>query len=164
MAGRSFSYRSQGFSLQREKNRFVLPAQIRSTVKESSGATTLCLVKHDRWPCLTGFGLSRVDDFEEELDKDEKRAIEFAKPFDRELKAMQLYGYSTVPFDGSGRFVMPDHLATLAGIGKQIFFNGLGPYFTIWAPEQLANMGEGWEGLQASCDTLARDAAKGREQ
>ncbi len=163
MAGQEFSYRSQGFSLQREKNRFVLPPQIRNTVKASSGNTTvLCLVKHDRWPCLTGFGLSRVDEFEAELDKDERRAIEFGKNFDRELKAMQLYGYSTVPFDGSGRFVLPDHLATLAGIGKQIFLNGLGPYFTIWAPEELAKMGEGWEGLQASCAMLARDAAKER--
>jgi hypothetical protein len=104
VAGQAFSYKSQGFSLQREKSRFVLPPQIRNTVKDSSGdRPVLCLVKHDRWPCLMGFGLSRVDGFEDELDKEERRAIEFGKPFDRELKAMQLYGYSTVPFDGSGR-------------------------------------------------------------
>lgn len=163
MAGRVFSYRSQGFSLQREKNRFVLPAQIRNTVRESSGdKPVLCLVKHDRWPCLMGFGLSRADDFEEELDKEERRAIEFGKPFDREIKAMQLYSFSTVPFDGSGRFVMPDHLAALAGIRKEIFFNGLGSYFTIWAREELAGMGEEFAGLQANCDVLAREAQKGR--
>jgi MraZ protein len=164
VADQAFSYRSQGFSPQREKNRFVLPKEIRHTVRQSSGGQpVLCLVKHDRWPCLSGFGLSRVDEFETELDLEQERKIKTGEPFDRELKAMQLYSYSKVPFDGSGRFVLPDHMATLAGIGNRLFFNGLGPYFTIWAPEELAKMGDGWQALQASCEMLAREPAKGKE-
>ena len=75
VVGERFSYRGQGFSLQREKNRFVLPAPIRKTVRESSGKTLLCLTRHDRWKCLTGFGLSRADDFDAEIDREETRAI-----------------------------------------------------------------------------------------
>ena len=57
---RAVSYSGQDFSLQGEKGRFVLPAEFRKTVKTSSGGERiLCLAKHDRWNCLTGFGLSR---------------------------------------------------------------------------------------------------------
>ncbi len=163
LAGLEFSYRSQDFSRQRDKGRFVLPTQIRSTVKQSSGnQTTLCLVKHDRWPCLTGFGLSRADNFEVELDAEQERKLRANQPFDREIKAMQLYGFSTVPFDGSGRFVLPGHLETLSGITDKMFFNGLGAYFTIWAPEELYKMeGPEWEGLKAICKMLDREPAKG---
>jgi MraZ protein len=159
LAGLEFSYRSQDFSRQRDKGRFVLPSQIRGTVKQSSGnQTTLCLVKHDRWPCLTGFGLSRVDGFEAELDAEQERKIRAGEPFDREIKAMQLYGFSQVPFDGSGRFVLPGHLETLSGITDKMFFNGLGAYFTIWAPDELYKMdGPEWEGLKAICRLLDKD-------
>ena len=162
MAGERFSYRGQGFSLQREKNRFVLPALIRKTVKESSGKTLLCLAKHDRWKCLTGFGLSRVEDFDAEIEREEVRAIAANKPYDRDLRSMQLYGYFEVPFDGSGRFVLPDHLASLAGIENQIYFQGAGPFFTVWSPDVLAGMGEGWEGPQAACANYLKETAKGQ--
>jgi MraZ protein len=162
VAGERFSYRGQGFSLQREKNRFVLPALIRKTVKESSGKTLLCLAKHDRWKCLTGFGLSRVEDFDAEIEREEVRAIAANKPYDRDLRSMQLYGYFEVPFDGSGRFVLPDHLASLAGIENQIYFQGAGPFFTVWSPAVLAGMGEGWEGPQAACANYLKETARGQ--
>ena len=162
MVGERFSYRGQGFSLQREKNRFVLPAPIRKTVRESSsGKTQLCITKHDRWNCLTGFGLSRVDEFDAEIEREEVRAIQAGTPFDRDLRSMQLFGYFEVPFDGSGRFVLPDHLASLAGIGKEIYFQGAGPFFTMWSPDVLAGMGAGWEGPQAACANFLREAGKG---
>jgi MraZ protein len=151
------SYRGQGFSLQREKGRFVLPAPIRKTVRQSSDKPVLCLVKHNRWNCLAGFGLSRIDELEDELDRDERSALAASLPFDRELRSAQVYGFSEVPFDDSGRFVMPTHLVTSAKLGGELFFHGIGKTFLIWNPVELARMGEGWEGLQAACeDELAR--------
>ena len=160
-----YRYRGQGFSLQRDKNRFVLPPQFRKIVKESSdGQAVLCLAKHDRWNCLTGFGLSRIDEFAAQIDREEALAAQTGKEFDRDLRSMQLYGFHEIPFDGSGRFVMPDHLAALVKIDDQIYFQGAGEFFTLWSPAELAGMGTGWESAQAACTSLAeREQAKARK-
>lgn len=165
MAQVAFTYSGQGFSLQGDKSRVVLPPQFRKTVKESSGGNkVLCLAKHDRWKCLTGFGLSRKNDFDAQLDREEALAAQTGKPFDRDLRSTQLFGFTEIPFDDSGRFLIPDHLAKLAGLGEQLYFQGAGAFFMIWSPQELAGMGEGWEGAQAACASLAAEAAaKGRK-
>ena len=165
MAQGAFTYSGQGFSLQGDKTRFVLPPQFRKTVKESSlGGKVLCLAKHERWNCLAGFGLSRREDFAAQLDREESLAIQAGRSFDRDLRSMQLYGFSEVPFDDSGRFVIPDYLMKLANLGEQLFFQGAGAFIMVWNPEELARMGEGWEGAQAACASLAAEAgAKGRK-
>lgn len=160
----TFTYSGQGFSLQGDKSRFVLPPQFRKTVRESSDGKVLCLAKHERWQCLTGFGLSRRDDFAAQLDREEELAIRVEKDFDRDLRSMQLYGFSEVPFDDSGRFVIPDHLARLAGLGDQLYFQGAGAFIMIWSPENLAAMGEGWEGAKSACaDLVAEGMSKARK-
>ena len=155
MASRPYTYSGQGFSLQRDKNRFVLPAQFSSTLKESSGKPIVCLARHDRWKCLIGYGLSRVAEFPEMIDREEARAIGAGKDFDPEKRAFDLHKYYEVPFDGSGRFVMPEDLTTLGKVGGQLYFQGAGQFFTAWAPDQLEAMGEGWEDAQLSCSNLA---------
>ena len=75
----------------------------------------------------------------------------------------QLWSFSEVPFDASGRFVLPEHLAELCGIGEGICFLGGGQFFTLWSPKQLYAMGQGWEGQQAVCRKLEADA-KGKRK
>jgi MraZ protein len=164
MAGsQPYIYRGQDFSLQRDKNRFVLPTLFRGTVRESSGRETLCLAKHDRWTCLMGFGLSRVEEFPALLAREEQLAAQTGKEFDYDLRSLQLYGFFEIPFDGSGRFVLPEHVAAIAGIDKQIYFQGAGQFFTLWSPDELAKMGPGLEAAQAACANLAaRETAKAR--
>lgn len=160
------SYSGQGFSLRGEKGRFVLPPQFRKSVRESSGGNrTLCLAKHERWNCLAGFGLSRADLFAAQLDREETIALQAGRDFDRDLRATQLYGFAEVPFDDSGRFIMPEHLIDLGRVGEGLFFSGAGSFFTLWNPDELARMGAGWEGAQAACAMLAAEAgAKGRNK
>ena len=79
------------------------------------------------------------------------------------MRATQLYGFSEVPFDDSGRFVIPDHLLTLAGIADGLFFQAAGGFFTLWNPAELARMGPGWEGAQAACANLAAEAGRARK-
>ena len=105
MEGQAISYSGQGFSLRGEKGCFVLPPQFRKSVRESSeGNRTLCLAKHERWNCLTGFGLSRKDAFTAQIDREEMLAIQRGHEFDRDLRQIQLFGFTEVPFDDSGRF------------------------------------------------------------
>ena len=112
---------------------------------------------------LTGFGLSRLEDCATQLDREEAAALQMARDFDRDLRATQLYGFSEVPFDDSGRFVLPDHLAELAAIADGLYFHGAGPFFTLWNPAELAKMGAGWEGAQAASAHLSAEALKARK-
>lgn len=157
MAGQPYIYSGQGFSLLRDKNRFVLPNGLRATVRESSGKDMLCLAKHAEWKCLVGFGLSRVDDFEAQLDVEQTRADAAGRSFNRDKRAMQLYTFTPVPFDGSGRFVMPDSLTGLANIGDQLYFQGVGRFFTVWNPEELYRLADDpeMEGVIATCRSFA---------
>lgn len=151
-------YSGQAYSPAGDKSRFVLPPLFRKAVKESSGGRILCLAKHDRWNCLIGFGLSRKDELEAQLDREEERAIRLAEDFDRDLRAMQLFGFVELPFDDSGRFVMPDHLRTLGRVEDGLYFQGAGRFFTIWNPEELAHMGSEWESAQAACANLVAES------
>lgn len=163
MAAQPFSFSGQGFSLQGDKGRFVLPPKFRKTVKDlSGGEKTLCVDKHDRWNCLMGFGTSRKDGFDAQIAREEEMATARGEYFDRDMRLSQLFGFIEVPFDDSGRLVLPRHLADLVGIGDSIYFHGAGAFFTIWAPDELAKMGAGWESAQASC-RAAEAAARERK-
>lgn len=161
MAGKAASgYSGQGFSPRGEKGRFVLPPAFRNAIASGKDdPRTLCLAKHDRWNCLTGFGLARTETFDAQLDREEEGALRLQREFDRELRSIQLWTFTEVPFDASGRFVLPEHLAELCGIDDAICFLGGGQFFTLWSPPQLYSMGQGWEGQQAVCRKLEADAA-----
>ncbi|MDE8650388.1 division/cell wall cluster transcriptional repressor MraZ [Novosphingobium album (ex Liu et al. 2023)] len=165
MAGQPYIYSGQGFSLLRDKNRFVLPNQFRGTVRESSGKAVLCLGKHDRWDCLTGFGLSRVEDFDQQIREEQAIAIQSGKEYDADKRAFDLHSFYEVPFDGSGRFVMPEDLFALADIGDQLYFQGAGRFFTVWNPEKLYALDQSWAVAQTACRNLAaKEIAKARKK
>ncbi len=157
MAGQPFIYSGQGFSLLRDKNRFVLPNALRATVRDSSGKDVICLAKHHEWKCLIGFGLSRVNEFEAQLDAEEARADQAGRSFNRDKRAMALYTFTQVPFDGSGRFVMPETASELANVQDQLFFQGDGRFITIWNPEELYKLSgdPDMEAVIATCRSLA---------
>ncbi|MEQ1541973.1 MAG: division/cell wall cluster transcriptional repressor MraZ [Novosphingobium sp.] len=162
-AAKAISYSGQGFSLLGEKGRFVLPPDFRKAVRDSGkGERVLCLAKHPRWKCLTGFGLGRVAQFEDELDREERNALDRKLDFDRELRAAQLYGFAQVPFDDSGRFVLPERYFKLGAISDAIYFQGGGLQFTIWNPDELAKLATGWEDAQEACLDLHAKALAGK--
>lgn len=165
VTARPYSYRGQGISLRGEKGRFVLPPAFRKVVRDSSHDNrVLCLAKHERFDCLTGFGLSRMDDLEDQLDREEEKAMRLGVDFDRDTRAAQLFGFLEIPFDDSGRFVMPEHLVELGGIDDKLFFQGGGAFFTLWNPENLFKMGEGWDAAKAAARALMSEPAKGKRK
>lgn len=156
-------YSGQAYSLAGDKGRFVLPPAFRKAVKESSGGNrVLCLAAHDRFDCLIGFGLSRSQQLNTQLEREEERAIRLGlADFDRDVRAQQLFGFEQLPFDDSGRFVMPEHLRDLGKIGDGLYFQGAGDFFFIWNPGELGKMDAAWKGAQASCAKLVSAAKKG---
>ncbi len=162
-AGKAVIYSGQGFSLLGEKGRFVLPPEFRKAVRDSGhGERVLCLIKHPRWKCLTGFGPSRAEELFSEIDRDERIATERGLDFDRDQRESQLFGYAKLPFDDSGRFVLPERYFKLAAITDSAFFQGGGKSFTIWSPDELAKLGSGWEDAQAACAELTAQAQAGK--
>lgn len=158
-----FSFHGVGFSLQGDKNRFVLPPGFRKQVKDASaGSRILCVAKHDRWPCLAGFGTSRLEAFIAQVEREEASALARSAPYDPEQRMAQLSTFENLPFDDSGRFVLPDYLAKQAGLTGEAYFNGNGPFFTIWNPDALMEMGPGWEPMQAACAALGAEAHASR--
>ena len=153
-------FSGQAFAPAGDKSRFVLPPLFRKAVKDSSEGRVLCLTKHDRWTCLVGFGLSRKDELGAQLDREEERATRLNLDFDRDSRASQLNGFLELPFDDSGRFVMPDYLRKLANIGDGLFVQGGGRFFTLWNPAELAAMGDDWAAAKAACAALVGDAGQ----
>ena len=156
MAAAAFSgFSGQAFSPAGDKGRFVLPPLFRNAVKDASDGRILCLDKHPKFACLVGFGLSRMDELEAQLDREEDRS---GPEFDRDTRAAQLFGFARVPFDDSGRFVLPDLLRMLGGIDDALFFQGGGRSFTIWNPAELMKMSDDWAAAKAACAQFQAEA------
>jgi MraZ protein len=162
VTGKPVIYSGQGLSPKGDKDRFVLPAAFRKAVTESSGGKGLLLVsKHDKWDCLIGYGLSRRDGFEVQLDREEEMAARTGQMFDRDMRSFQLYDCAEISFDGSGRFIIPAHLRALGGLTDSIYIQGAGAFFTLWSPEVLARQeGPQWASAQAACASLIEGARK----
>jgi len=158
-------YSGFGFSLRGEKNRFVLPPSFRNTIFGASGTRTLCLVQNKDPRCLTGFGLNRAEDLEEQLAREEDNAIRLGREFNEFQRRKQLFTFEQIPFDASGRFVMPDYLVESAGLEDSFCAIGFGKYFTLWAPGQLyAQDAADYGAEQAACRSLEAEArAKGKK-
>lgn len=155
-------YSGQAYAPAGDKGRYVLPPLFRKAVRDSSDGRVLCLAKHDRWNCLVGFGLSRKPELEAQLDREEETAIRTGRDFDRETRSSQLNGFVELPFDDSGRFVMPEYLRTLARIGDGLFVQGGGRFFTLWNPVELEQMGDDWAAAKAACAALVGEAGAKR--
>ncbi|MXO82981.1 division/cell wall cluster transcriptional repressor MraZ [Altererythrobacter aestiaquae] len=160
------SYSGQALTLLGDKDRFVIPPEFRKIVRASSDdKRILCLAKHDRWDCLVGFGLSRQEELEEQLDREEDAALRLGRDYDRELRSNLLFGFERIPFDDSGRFTMPDYLRSDGQIDDTLFFRGAGQSFTVWNPAVLEQQGSEWNPVKSSCAGLVKEAeAKGKGQ
>ncbi len=166
MAQRPAGYRGQGFSLRGEKDRFVLPPLFRKVFAELGDEGVLCIAKHHKYPCLNAFGPSRTDSFEDILDQELENAVRRNLDFDRDLRATQMWTFTEVPFDKSGRFILPQRFCKVGGIGDNICFLGGGQFITMWDLDRLGQEA-GWEDQHELCLAEAEDArakAEGRKK
>ena len=152
------SYSGQAYSPAGEKGRFALPPLFRKAVKDASdGSRVLCLDKHPRWNCLIGFGLNRMAELQDQLDREYDIALNAGRDFDYDAKSNELFGFEQIPFDDSGRFVMPSFLARVGNVEDGLFFRGAGRFFTIWNPVELYAMGQEMDPAKVACETLVAE-------
>lgn len=165
LEGKRVRYNGQGFSLKGEKDRFVLPPDFRKALKESGADAAgharkeLCLQLHPDFPCLVAFGLGREAELDAQLDKEEENALRRGAAFNRQVRSSQLFGFLKVPFDDSGRFVLPPRFVKGAQIDDQLYFQGAGPEFLIFNPVELARLDPAdWRHAQLACEDLTQQA------
>jgi len=144
-------YRGLDVALRGEKNRFVLPATFRKPVMASSGPERiLCLSPHHKYNCLTASGLARADNLDELIAKEVQRQTDLRQDFDIDAFVHNISMITEVPFDPSGRFVLPEFLAGPCGITDELLFHAANDHFTVWAPEVFYAMeGTSFEGAKA---------------
>ncbi|MFA5969272.1 MAG: division/cell wall cluster transcriptional repressor MraZ [Sphingomonas sp.] len=135
----------QGTALQLvdDKGRVAIPSSLRQTLfARNPGAPDpkdLCQVVigfHGTDRCLIGYDPAYSETLYAQL---EERARTHSGPDGAPNDMILRAGLAgeIVPFDGSGRFIMPPFARRRAKIAKYAFFHGVGSHFEIWDPAEL---------------------------
>jgi len=154
-------YSGYGLSQKGDKGRFILPPELRRQVRDASeNQNVLCVAKHQKWNCLIGFGTTRESEFHAILERERQDARDRGdSEWDWDVRSQQLVSYTRLPFDESGRFLVPDHLLKIGRIGDEIYFQGSNGYIMMWNHAELEKMGPAFEATIANCQGV-REAAR----
>jgi MraZ protein len=119
------------------KGRVSVPAFLRSVIERRGDARTIVLAKHDAFACLSaydpGYAALKHAKIERQFEKDELNP-------DAELayqaRTLMAFGATEeVPYDSSGRIVLPPMMRKKGGIDDLALFLGAGETFQIWNPK-----------------------------
>jgi len=135
-------YQGDGIGLVDDKGRVAIPAALRATLAanapKADGKTggTVIIGAHQKSRCLVAYDPGYVDILAARLDAREAANTGPDGEYDYNIKRRAAAG-EAVPFDGSGRFIMPAFPRFYAGIGEHAFFYGVLDYIEIWDPKTL---------------------------
>jgi len=107
-----------------QKGRVSVPSQFRNALTGLS------------FPGIIAFPSHRVDAMEGLIDRVDKYAL-FSETQDA-LATTIFADSQQLPFDSTGRIVLPEGLRQAAGITDKASFVGMGHMFRIWEPGRLA--------------------------
>src|SRR5438045_9217949 len=121
------------------KGRVSIPAFLRGVIERRGDARTIVLAKHEAFPCLSAYDPAyaalKHAKLERLLEKEETgpdAAIEY-----QQRNLMAFAATEEVPYDSSGRILMPPMLRRKGQIGELALFLGTGRTFHIWSPGLL---------------------------
>lgn len=130
--GKYFGYGLSGVD---DKGRVSVPARLRATIEANSSARLLVVSKHPTAPCLMCYDR----DFQDELPEFLVRVAGEGEDVGRRLTQSELARAAGVsdelPYDGSGRFVLPPFMRKTGKIGAKALFVGAIEMIEIWNPE-----------------------------
>lgn len=120
------------------KARLAIPATLRATIERNTGDRTLLIDRHPTDPCLIGYDRNWSDKLHAQIERDHERALDQGRPIDRANDARRAFAtVEELPFDASGRFILPAFHRAKAKLGDLAFFMGVGDTFEIWDPQTL---------------------------
>jgi MraZ protein len=125
------------------KGRLSVPAFVRSVIERRSDARAIVVGAHEIAPCLTAYGRGYArnlyDDMERRRLAEETRGV---SPDDHYARARRLFGMTEdVPYDPSGRIVLPPMMRRKGGIEDFALFVGVGAMVEIWNPRAAIAQG-----------------------
>ena len=130
---REHLFRGSALNAVDAKGRLSVPAFIRQKVERRSDEKILVLAVHPEFECLVGYDANHSAVMQ---DKAEKRLGDNPDPFaELDMQAGLFAGTVDVPYDTSGRIIMPPRLKRRAGIDNLAMFVGMGGEFQVWNPE-----------------------------
>lgn len=141
MATRSW-YQGGGIGLVDDKGRVAIPAPLRQALSANApkddGKTggTVIVGVHQSSKCLIAYDAGYLDMLAAELSEREANHTHDAGERDYNIKRRAAAG-EAIPYDGSGRFIMPAFPRFHADITEHAFFYGVFDYIEIWDPRTL---------------------------
>lgn len=125
------------------KGRLSVPAFVRNVIERRSDARFIVIGAHDVSPCLTAYGRSYASNLYEEMERrrlaEEEKGASIDDHYDR---ARRLFGMTEeVPYDPSGRIVLPPMMRRKGKIEDLALFVGIGGVVEIWNPRTALEVG-----------------------
>ena len=121
------------------KGRVSVPAFLRGVIERRGDARTIVLAKHESFACLSAYDPAyaalKHAKLERLLEKEETSAQAQLDYQQRNLMAFA--ATEEVPYDSSGRILMPPMMRRKGEIGDLALFLGAGETFQIWNPQLL---------------------------
>ena len=147
-------YQGDGIGLVDDKGRVAIPSALRTMLSANAPKAngkdggTIIIGAHQKNRCLVAYDPGYVDILAERLDRRESENTSENGEYDYNIKRAAASG-EAVPFDGSGRFIMPAFPRFYAGIKGHAFFYGVLDYIEIWDPKTLVETPDAPEIMKA---------------
>lgn len=135
------------------KGRLSVPAFIRQKIERRSDEKLIVLAKHKVLPCLVGYDSNYVPDvavrptddsdlLSPDLSEEERDAAELRRAMAEVDAFAGVYSNpADVPYDPSGRIIMPGRLKKRAQIDDLAMFIGAKETFMVWNPRIAISAG-----------------------
>jgi len=118
------------------KGRVSVPAFLRSVIERRGDAKTIVLAKHENFPCLSAYDPayaalkhSKLERLFEKEEGNPAAALDY-----QQRNLMAFAATEEVPYDSSGRIVLPPMMRKKGGIEDLALYLGTGETFQIWNP------------------------------
>lgn len=126
------------------KGRVSVPAFIRGVIERRSDAKAVVLGAHEADPCLTAYDRGYARHLHSEIER--RRLIEEAQDGEAQshyARARRIFGITEdVPYDTSGRIILPPMMRRKGKIEELALFVGAGGTFEIWNPQLALESGD----------------------
>jgi MraZ protein len=126
------------------KGRLSVPAFVRSVIERRSDSRAIVVGAHEVSPCLTAYGRNFARNLYNEMER--RRLVEEERGGtleDHYARARRLFGMTEdVPYDPSGRIVMPPMMRRKGKIEDLALFVGVGGIVEIWNPRIALEEGD----------------------
>ncbi len=118
------------------KGRVSVPAFLRAVIERRGDARNIVLAKHDHFQALSAYDPAYAALKHSKLERLlEKQETDPASELDHARRTMMAFGATEeVPYDSSGRVIIPPMMRRKSGIEDLALFIGVGETFQLWNP------------------------------